>query len=435
MSVVVSRSTGTLAPLLRLVWPVLAEQLLVMLVGFSDTVLAGHYLQPQHLAAMTVITYAMWLLTNLFSFVSIGAVAMTARFVGAEDWTQANRVVGQALLLGGVLAVTFTTLGAMFVGYAAPILQLEGEPAELATRYLFYLILALPMMMLEAVSIGCLRAAGDMVTGLVSMILVNVINVSVAWTLLLGVGPLEPMGWDALWISTVCGHTVGGLIPFVVLLHGRAGLRIQRRLLRPDVSFMRRILRIGVPGGIDAMSITLCQFAFLSMIDRLGTVAAAAHGVGIRVESLAYLPGYAFQLAAATLAGQFLGAKDYRRAQHSVLVACATSGTMLAGVGLLFYFAAPQLVGLFMGPDQGAVAAVAPSLLRIIAIAMPPLAVMQVLIGALRGAGDTRWPLAFTFIGFLVVRLPLAWLLTQYWDWGVQGAWYAMAIDVMVRCA
>ena len=66
---------------------------------------------------------------------------------------------------------------------------------------------------------------------------------------------------------------------------------------------------------------------------------------------------------------------------------------------------------------------------------MPPLALMQVLTGALRGAGDTRWPLAFTFIGFLGVRLPLAWLLTQYWDWGVHGAWYAMAIDVMVRCA
>ena len=84
MSVVVTQTQGTLRPLLRLVWPVLIEQLLVMLVGFSDTVLAGHYLQPKHLAAMTVISYALWMLTNLFSFVAIGGMAMTARFVGAS---------------------------------------------------------------------------------------------------------------------------------------------------------------------------------------------------------------------------------------------------------------------------------------------------------------------------------------------------------------
>ena len=167
MSVVVSRSTGTLAPLLRLVWPVLVEQLLVMLVGFSDTLLAGHYLQPQHLAAMTVITYALWMLTNLFAFVSIGAVAMTARFVGAGTGTQANRVVNQSFVLGGVLAAVFTTLGCAVRRLRRAYLQLEGEPAELATRYLLLLIPVLPLMMLEAVGIGCLRGAGDMVTGLV----------------------------------------------------------------------------------------------------------------------------------------------------------------------------------------------------------------------------------------------------------------------------
>ena len=137
------------------------------------------------------------------------------------------------------------------------------------------------------------------------------------------------MGWDALPIGTACGHLAGGLIPLVMLLRGRAGLRIQRSMLRPDIALMRRILRIGVPGGIDVLSIVVCQLIFLSIVDRLGTVAAAAHGVAIRIESLAYLPGYAFQVAAATLAGQYLGARDYRQANRSVLVACASSGSLL----------------------------------------------------------------------------------------------------------
>jgi Na+-driven multidrug efflux pump len=173
---------------------------------------------------------------------------------------------------------------------------------------------------------------------------------------------------------------------------------------------------------------------FLSIVDRLGTIASAAHGVAIRVESLAYLPGYAFQIAAATLTGQYLGARNYRQANRGVITACAVSGSLLLGVGLVFYFCAVPLVSLFLGPEQTDVAAVAPALLRIIAIAMVPLALMQVLTGSLRGAGDTAWPLVFTFVGFLVVRLPMAWFLTQHWHWGVEGAWYAMATDVLIRC-
>ena len=433
MRAAISQTPGTLRPLLRLVWPVLIEQLLVMLIGFSDTLLAGHYLTESHLAAMTVINYVLWMLTNLFAVVSIGAIAMTARFVGAGDWPMANRVTNQAFLLGGILAVVFTSCGLLLRDHLAGILQLEGESAVHATRYLRFIVPMLPVMMLEAVSIGCLRGAGDMVTGLATMVLVNLVNIVVAWSLLLGVGPLPELGWDALPIGAACGHAVGGLLPFCILLLGRFGLKIQWRLLRPNVDLMRRILRIGVPGGIDVLSIVACQLFFLSIIDRLGPVASAAHGVAIRIESLAYLPGYAFQLASATLAGQYLGARDYAQASRSVLTACAASGSLLAAAGLILFFGSHQLVGLFLSSQQADVAAIVPSLLQIVSVAMLPLAIMQVLTGALRGAGDTRWPLAFTFIGFVGVRIPAAYFLAHTLGWGVEGAWYAMVADVLVR--
>ncbi len=305
---------GTLRPLLRLVWPVLVEQLLVMLVGFSDTLLAGHYLSESHLAAMTVISYSLWMLTNLFAIVSIGAVAMTARFVGAGDWPMANRVANQSFVLGGLLAVVFTTCGVLGSDRFTGLLQLEGEPAVLAARYLKILFPMLPFMMLEAVGIGCLRGAGDMVTGLVAMIVVNAVNIGVSWSLVAGFGPLPALGWDGLAIGTACGHALGGLIPFAVLLRGRGGLRVRRTLLRPDVPLMRRILRIGFPGGVDVLSLVSLQLVFLSIVNSLSTDELAAHGVAIRIESIAYLPGYAFQVAAATLAGQYLGARDFRRA-------------------------------------------------------------------------------------------------------------------------
>ncbi len=412
----------------------MTEQLLVMLVGFSDTLLAGHYLSDSHLAAMAVLSYGIWLLTELFSFIAIGALALTARYIGAGDRANANRVVNQSFALGGALAVVFTAAAWYWCDSFAPAMQLEGEPAALATRYLRLLIWLLPMMMLEAVGIDCLRAAGDMVTGLIAMVIVNLVNIIVSWGLLTGAGPFPELGWDGLAIGTACGHFFGGMIPFVVLLRGRSGVRVDLRAWWPDLTLMRRILRIGVPGGLDVLSIVFLQLTFLSIISSLSTDELAAHGVAVRIESIAYLPGYAFQVAIATLCGQYLGAKNYAKARRAVVVACAVNCGLLTGAGMVMFFGGRAIVSLFVSPEQTGVLTIAPALLRIVAFAMPPFALMEVFTGALRGAGDTRWPLLFTLIGFVGVRLPLAWLFAYHWHWGVEGAWYAMVIDVLVRC-
>ena len=428
-------TSSTSFALLRLVWPVLIEQILVMLVGFSDTILAGRYLDSSHLAAMTVLSYLLWALNNLFSFVAIGTTAMVARFVGAGETQEANRVVNQSFVIGAAWALVITAAGLLGAPRLIEWMQLEGSAVGLATRFLSWLLPVLPFMMLETVGIAALRGAGDMVTGLMAMIAVNVINVSVSWLLLTGAGPLPELGWDGIAIGTALGHIAGGLIPLAVLLRGRHGLRVERRLLRLDAPLVRRILRIGVPGGIDVFSINVCQIGFLSLVNGLGAVATAAHGVAIRIESLAYLPGFAFQLATATLTGQQLGAGQPSRALRTVLVACAWNGALMSCAGLALYFGADLLMSLFLGTGQPDVTRLGVPLLRIISFAMPALATLMVMTGALRGAGDTRLPLLITLVGFLGVRIPLAWVLAYSLEWGISGAWYAMVFDLVLRSA
>ncbi len=425
--------SGTLRPLLLLAWPVLIEQLLTMLLGFSDTWLVGHYLDASHLAAMTSLNYVLWLLPNLFALVGIGATALIARFVGADDRALANRVLHQAFLVGTALAVVTTMLGFAFGDRLLHALQLRGESVDHAARFLRFLLPVMPLMMLEVVGISCLRGAGDTVTGLVTMILVNVVGVSTSWLLMLGVGPLPETGWDGVALGTALGHVVGGLVPVARLVVGRAGLRLRLRDLRFDKKLTSRLLHVGIPGGADILFIVSSQLVFLSLINRLGDAAAAAHGLSIRLESLGYLPGVAFQVAATTLCGQYLGMHDYRRATRAVLVACVAGGGLMSAAGMVMFFGANPLVQLFLGPSQHGVAELAAPCLRIVSMAMLPLAILMVLTGALRGAGDTRWPLVFSIVGFAGVRMPLAILLTQSWNWGVIGAWYAMVIDLTVR--
>jgi putative MATE family efflux protein len=374
---------------------------------------------------------------------------MVARFVGAGQRRMARRVTGQALLLGVVVVVIVMTVGLTATDELIAVVQLEGRPAQLAVRFLRIVLVAAPLLMVEEVAIACLRGAGDTVAGLVTMSIVNVVNVTVAWTLIAGgLGQtLGITGWDSLAIGTAVANAVGGSMMLSLLLAGRAGLRLRLARLTPDVDLARRLLRIGLPGGGDQLAIVSCHLWYVSIINQLGKAATAAHGIGVRIESLAYLPGFAFQIAAATLVGQFLGARDARRAGRAVLVTLLTGGGVMLGAGLLLVLFPQPLVRIFVAKDKIDLIELTASLLPIVGAAMPALAVVSIVGGALRGAGDTRWPLAITLFGLILVRIPL----TQYLahdqiyvplldqplagaNLGVVGAWYAMVIDATVRC-
>lgn len=417
-----------------------------MLVGFSDTVIAGRYLEEPHLAAMNLMAYLLWLAQGVFAVIAIGATAMVARFVGAGDRVSARRTVNQAFMLGTALAAVATAAAGWAARDAVGLVNLEGTSAALAVRYIYCILPALPLIMMESVGIACLRGAGDMIAGLLIMVAVNTVNIVVSWSLVLGIGPLPRLGWEGLAIGTSLGYCSGGLLAVGLLVRGRSGLHLNWRRMRPDLPFIRRLLWIGVPGGADMLSIIGCQLWFVALINQLGDLAAAAHGVAIRVESLAYLPGAAFQVAAATLAGQYLGARDHHRANRSVITALLFGGGLMMMAAMAFFFAAPQLAMLLVGGRQARIALAAAPLLQTIAVAMPALALNMILSGALRGAGDTRWPLAFTIVGFVGVRLPVAYWLcfdtlsipgTNWtligWGLGIQGAWYAMVVDLAVR--
>ena len=427
--------------------PVLAEESLTMLVGYTDWWLAGHYLAgAEYKAAMGLMSYVLWLLPSMFAAVSIGAMALIARSVGAGDRDAARRFAHQAILLGSALSII--VLAAVLLGSESlvRVMQLEGRAAELAVRYIWILTPVIPAIMLEQVGVACLRGGGDTVSGFIAKSIVNVVNVVVSTLLVVGPGNIPKLGWEGLAIGTACGHGLGGLLVLVLLVRGRAGLRLEFARLRPDPALLRRLWRIGMPGGVDVLAVLCCHFVYLAIINGLGVEAAAAHGLGVQIEALAYLSCYAFHVAASTMTGQLLGAGDSRRAARSAIEACMVGTTLLTLAALVFYFAGAWLAGFFTGDIHDPTAMAAGKLLKIVAFSTPPLAVVMVLTGALRGAGDTRWPLVVTFLGLIAVRLPLACLFA--WEsfhipgidititgfgLGVAGAWWAMVIDVVLR--
>ena len=435
--------------MMRLALPALAEESLVLMVTWTDWWLTGHFFRisgDATKAAMNLMGYTMWLIPSMFAAIAIGATAVIARHIGAGDYSLARRAVNQAFLIGLGFATLITMLGLAGGNMFIDVMQLKDDAAQFARSYLYIIIPFIPFVMFAQVGAACLRGAGDTVTGFVAKSAVVLVNILVSTSLVTGWGFFPSIGWNGLAIGTACGYAVGGTIISVALLRGRAGLRLNLLALTPDIGIISRLFRIGVPGGIDIGAMLFSQLLFIALINKLGKSAAAAHGLAVQIEASCFLPGAAFQVAAATLAGQFLGARLPRRATRSVVLSLIMGGTIMCAMGSLIFVCGQQFATFFTGDAGDPTTAEAGRLLRIVAMAMPALAVVMILSGALRGAGDTRWPLFFTLIGFLLIRIPLAIFLAfdsltvpvlgieiNGLGWGVVGAWYAMAIDLVIR--
>ena len=402
-------------------------------------------------AAQTTAIYLGWLIHSYTVLVTVGSTALVARFVGAGQSHDAIRVTNQSVLLGVMLGVAGSLLGLAGRSSLVGILQLHGESAAFTVDYLTPMFAFLVFQVVQLGGIACLVGAGDTLTGMLVMAGVAVINIPLAWGLCQG----HSLPFHARFHAQtrLLGHRHGNGVEQPTGLRGSAGppwrprrLTASPKLLRPDWGLLYRMLRVSVPAGIDSLSLMAGQLVFLSIVNRLGAVASGAHGIALTWEALGYLSGNAFGTAAMALVGQNLGAGKPERATRSGWVAFGLGCGIMCVMGMVFFVFAPEMFALFCPhPEQRPVIEAGVPVLRLVAFSMPAVASCIVFTYALRGAGDTRVPVLFTWIGFLFVRVPLAYFLTRSqldlgifgtiagWNLGLYGAWLAMVADLGVR--
>lgn len=398
--------------------------------------------QMQHLvarpveyqAAQTTASYIDWFITSCSVLISAGATALVARFIGAGDRSLAVRVAHQALLLAVLLGSLGSLAGLWGARDVMELLQLQGEAAHYAADYLRPLLCVLPLQIIVIVGIACMAGAGDTLAGMTVLIGVVGINIPLAWAFSQGWGPFPRLGFIGISVGTAMSECLAAVVVLTMLWRGRAGLKLQWRLFRPDTDLLRRLLRISVPAGVDSISLILCQLWFLSIVNRLGSTAGAAHGIALQWEALGYQAGAAFATAAMTLTGQYLGAGRPDLARRSVWATFGLGCGIMSAFGVLFYLLAEPLFLIFCPhPEQRPIVEAGVPVLRLIAFAMPAVAVWLVFLATLRGAGDTRLPVLITWTGMLGIRIPLAYWFTGPLGWGLLGAWWAMVTDLHVR--
>jgi len=413
-----------------LAWPAILTFGLESLVGLVDTLmvgrlgaasLAGVGLGAQILHASHVVVIA----------VGSGTLALVARHVGARRRGEAEGVLVQSLY--SALALGLGVAVPVWI-FAEPIVALFGVDAAVVgegAAYVRFIMVGVPLAAMFEIFAAAYRGAGDMRTPLLLGAIVNACNVAGNYVLIFGHFGFPRMGVRGCGLSSSAAFAVGLLLAFAFMRRRDAALRLRGAALRPDLEVARRMLRIGLPAATEQLFLQVGFFFYLVTAAHYGTKAMAAYFIGVRILGLCFLPGLGFGAAAGTIVGQSLGAGEPETARQSGWHAVRLAVTFMSLGGCIIFAAAALIARAFVADAE--VIADAVPFIRTLAVAQPLLALDFTLGGALRGAGDTRFPLYTLLLGFYGARLGLAFAGTFVFDLGLTWVWLTLLADYVVR--
>jgi Na+-driven multidrug efflux pump len=409
-------------------WPILVQSFLGSLVGLTDTVLAAG-ISEAATDAIGGAAYVLWFVGLIMMAIGVGATALISRAIGGGRRAAADAAVGQCIVLAAVSGVLVGGLIALVAGPVSHVLKMSPEARDAFRVYILICAAGVPLNSVMYAGIECCRAAGDALRPLWAMVWVNVVNMIAAWGLS-GVNLMHAdvaadgtitqrilihnpspfhLGVEGIALGTMIGYLVGTAIILWMLIRGTAGIRLKARRLRPHWITLKRLVRVGLPNFFETFGMWAGNFLILLAVGWIpGDGLLGSHIVAIRVEALSFLPGFAMGVAAATLAGQYLGAGSPRLARHAIMV-CQGVALLFMGLGSAMFLLFPRtIVGLFS--SQPTHLAIVPTLLMITGTVQVPFAISLVLRSAMRGAGDVKAVAYLTWISTYAVRLPLVYL-------------------------
>jgi putative MATE family efflux protein len=346
---------------------------------------------------------------------------------GAGDAAHARHAAAQGLNLAVVIGIVVAIAG----WFAAPLqfaaLGTTPEVAALGSTYLRVMCLGAPATFVYQCAAAIMRAAGNTRAPMVIMTAALAANIALAPLLIYNAG----WGIAGAGIATVMCQTlaVGAFAWLAAQRETSLPVAIER-LGRPDLRLMADILRIGFPYFVMIFSFSLVYLFYDSFAAHAGPKAMAVVGVANRLESLCYLPADGFAAAAAAFVGQNLGAKRPDRASRGAWGAVAVMAALAAVISVLFFVAPRPFLSLFS--DDPEVLALGAPYLRVLSLCLVATGIEGVLVGAFAGSGATM-PVLIVHGVFSAIRIPIAWLVSVRWGYGIMGIAWTITVTCTVR--
>lgn len=408
--------------------PAMIAQLCHIAMEFIDASMVAH-IGANAIASIGLVASTLWLVSGLCNSAAVGFYVLASHHIGRRDFNGAHSILRVALPILLTWSMLLAVIGYIIAPYLPHWLGGNECICDDATSYFMIFAGIAPLMQLNFLASGMLRSAGNLKVPSyinIGMCLLDVVF-NYIFIYKLGLG--------------VMGAALGSALALFLGVSYMVWCMWHQHELRPDdkhctqTSYILRArgvwnaTRISAPVGLKRIAVSGAQVASTIIVAPLGTVAIAANSLGITIEALCYMPGYALGEAATSLCGQSHGARRPEFVHSFSRITLWLAMIIMSIMGVVMYVGAPSILAL-MGPEAS-VAALCTQVLRIEAFAEPMYGASIIGYYVFVGLGDSFKPSLMNLFSIWIVRITLAWALAS--TYGLPGVWFAMAVELTFR--
>jgi putative MATE family efflux protein len=413
------------------------QNVIAGLQGVVDHILVGNMLGYTANAAIGV-SWQIFLVVIVFmASLFTGQAVLVARYAGAGDSDRVNKTVQQALVTAIAMYFIVAPIGYFSTPYLLDFANASPAVRALALPFLRVNFTFSIGMLLFFMLTSALRAAGDARTPMRLGVTMTILNVILNIILIRGLGPVPALGTMGSALGTVIASTTVSSFALYQLLKGRLVIKLSRHMdWRPDITIIRSLFRFGLPTGVQGIAMNIAGVMLLRFIGSLEQSAEAqgAYAIGYtELFSLITWTSVGLMGAAATIAGQNLGAGHPERVSQGVHAASRIGVGVAAAVGFMFVAFPNALLWLFGANDQ-AVASIAEQLLQYLAVSGFFITLALTYTGGLQGTGDTRSPLFITLASQIAVPIGMCTVIQATRQLETHDIWLAIVLGHFTRC-
>ncbi|MDW8800566.1 MATE family efflux transporter [Clostridium sp. A1-XYC3] len=410
--------------------PAVGEATVYTLMSIFDTMMIGNYGGNKALSIVGLSTEILYACVNIFigAGLCIGIASYVSRSIGAKDTKAAEEYASIGFLSGICLAITICYVLFTFSEQILFLGGARGGILVLGDIFMRITVIAIFFNMMINVISSILRSYGNTYTPFKISVLVTLIKLSLDYILIFGVITPE-LGILGSAIASVISQFIGFIFIFLYLIF-KSKIKVRLKyILSMKMDKVKKLFGLSIPSimedGAFSVSRLLCTF----IIMRAGTVAFAANQIANTVESISFMPGMGFGVAATTLVGIKIGEKNYKEAKEYTY-ACALGAVAMMSVFAVIFLLMPSfLVNLFVGEEEIKLIYIASLCLFIGAFEQPTIALSSVFAGALKGSGDTKNPFFISLATSWLIRLPLIFYFIYILKLSIIYVWWVTVIQ------
>lgn len=416
--------------LVRLIIPLVFEQILAIFVGMADTVMVSSVSEAA-VSAVSLVDNINVLLINVFAALATGGAVVIGQYLGRKERWQACRASDQLYLF--VTAFSVVVMAALYL--CKPFIlnhvfgEIEPDVRAYSETYLLITAASIPFIAIYNSGAAVFRAMGNAKISLVTSLIMNAVNIAGNAVLIYGL-KMEVAGAA---IPTLFSRILAAVLITLLLRNQHLLVHLTRPFqLRPDFGMIRLILRLGVPNGLENSVFQLGKILVLNLVAVFGTASIAANAVANSLTSFQVLPGMAIGLALLTVIARCVGAGDYEQARYYNRKLMLISYGLILVSNVLFYFLLPLALQMYHLTPETTVLARKVILLHG-GCSIVIWSASFTLPNTLRAAGDVKYTMVISLLSMWIWRVAFSYVLGQWLDLGLVGIWIAMIIDWAVR--